>query len=407
MRMDRCRRVLGIPLGTDDMVDAFRRLGLQCGRSEEALAVTPPSYRFDLEREEDLIEEVARLYGYARIPAHAPIAPARMRSPAETRRSPHAVRTLMSSLGYQELVNYSFVDAQWERDFAGNASPVAVLNPISAQMSVMRSSLIGGLVATLVYNLNRKASRVRVFEIGRVFRRDLDVRDGPLTVQGIAQPTSLAGLAYGSADDEQWAMASRQVDFYDVKGDVERLFAPGWVGFEPAVHPALHPGRSARIVVEGHGIGVLGELHPRLQQQYELPKSAVVFEIELEPLLRRSLPVVQEISKFQLLQRDIAVIVDETVNFAAMEAAIRTRSRTDDRLSALAELRLFDVYRPQQATRGGLEAGPNTLLNKEKSLAIRVVLQHTEKPLSDTDADAAVTAIVEELGKRFGARLRQ
>jgi phenylalanyl-tRNA synthetase beta chain len=226
-------------------------------------------------------------------------------------------------------------------------------------------------------------------------------------VKGIAQPSCVAGLAYGGADDEQWGMATRAVDFYDIKGDVERLFAPDTVSFEAAIHPALHPGRSARIVVEGRDIGVIGELHPRLQQQYELPKSAIVFEIELEPLMRRNLPAVREIPKFQPLQRDIAVIVDESVAFAAMEAAIRTRSRTDDRLSALAELRLFDVYRPQQTVQGAEKASANALLNKEKSLAIRVVLQHTEKALSDTDADAAVTAIVEELGQRFGARLRQ
>jgi len=249
--------------------------------------VTPPSYRFDLEREEDLIEEVARLYGFARIPAHAPLAAARMRSRAETRRSPHAVRTLLATLGYQELVNYSFVDVQWERDFAANADPIAVLNPISAQMSVMRSSLMGGLVATLVYNLNRKASHARLFEIGRVFRRDASVVDGPLAVQGVAQPACVAGLVYGNADDEQWAVTARPVDYFDVKGDVERLFAPAAVGFEPEAHPALHPGRSARIVFEGRSIGIVGELHPRLQQQYELPKSAVLFQLELEPLLQR------------------------------------------------------------------------------------------------------------------------
>ena len=407
MRVERCRRVLGIPLSTDDMAGAFARLGLRCGMADDGFVVTPPSYRFDLEREEDLIEEVARLYGFARIPAHAPLAAARMRSRAETCRSPHAVRTLLATLGYQELVNYSFVDAQWERDFAANADPIAVLNPISAQMSVMRSSLFGGLVATLVYNLNRKATHARLFEIGRVFSRDATVVDGPLAVQGVAQPTCVAGLAYGNADDEQWAVPARPVDFFDVKGDVERLFAPAAVSFEPEEHPALHPGRSARIVFEGRSVGIVGELHPRLQQQYELPRSAVLFQLELEPLLQRSLPAVREIPKFQPLQRDIAVIVDEQVAYAAIEAAIDTRSRTDERLSTLTEVRLFDVYRPRPTAGVAGGAGANALLNKDKSLAIRVVLQDTEKPLSDTDADAAVTAIVEELGQRFGARLRQ
>jgi phenylalanyl-tRNA synthetase beta chain len=407
MRAERCRQVLGIPLSADEMAEAFARLGLQFTRSESAFVVTPPSFRFDLEREEDLIEEVARLYGYARIPAHAPLAPARMGMRTETRRSPHAVRALLSTLGYQELVNYSFVDADWERDFGGNADSIAVLNPISAQMSVMRSSLFGGLVATLVHNLNRKATRVRVFEIGRVFRRDASVEDGPLAVHGVAQPTCVAGLAYGSADDEQWATPARAVDYFDVKADVERLFAPAVVGFERAPHPALHPGRSARIVFGGHEIGVIGELHPRLQQKYELPKGAVLFQAELEPVLQRALPDVRDVPKFQALQRDIAVIVDEDLSFAAVQAAIDARSCADGRLSALTELRLFDVYRPRQTTGTAVGAGANALLNKEKSLAIRIVLQDTEKPLSDTDADSAVAAVVEELARRFGARLRQ
>jgi phenylalanyl-tRNA synthetase beta chain len=407
MRAERCRRVMGIPLGADEMADAFARLGLQFSRSEAGFVVTPPTYRFDLEREEDLIEEVARLYGYERIPAHAPVAAARMRTQPETRRSPHDVRRLLAILGYQELINYSFVDAQWERDFTATEDPISVLNPISAQMSVMRSSLFGGLVSTLVYNLNRKATRVRLFEIGRVFRREADVEDGPLAVRGIAQPPSLAGLAYGSADDEQWATPTRPVDFFDVKGDVERLFAPGRVEFERWPHPALHPGRSARIVLDGREIGVLGELHPRLQLKYELPKGAVLFQVELEPLLERALPEVRDVPKFQALQRDIAVILNEDVPFAAVRTAIDVRSRSDGRLSALKEVRLFDVYRPRQmvGTAAGVDA--NALLNKEKSLAIRIVLQDTQNPLSDTDADAAVAAVVEELAQRFGARLRQ
>jgi phenylalanyl-tRNA synthetase beta chain len=216
----------------------------------------------------------------------------------------------------------------------------------------------------------------------------------------------VAGLAYGSADDEQWSIRSRGVDFYDVKGDVERLFAPRRIRFERSTHRALHPGRGADIVLDGKRIGAIGELHPRLQQRYELPQPAVVFEIELEPLLRQGLPEVQALSKFQPLQRDIAIVVDERVPYADIEAAIDSRSREDRRLSALSDLRLFDVYRPRSAE-ATVEAGANALLNKDKSLAIRIVLQDTEKALSDTDADGAVAAVVEELTQRFGARLRQ
>jgi phenylalanyl-tRNA synthetase beta chain len=255
-------------------------------------------------------------------------------------------------------------------------------------------------------NLNRKVNRARLFEIGRVFRRDPAAADGPLAVQGIAQPTCVAGLAYGPTDDEQWGTATREVDYYDVKGDVERLFAPMPVEFFPATHGALHPGRSARIELEGRTVGVLGELHPRLQQKYELPRTAVLFELELEPLLTRSLPQVRELSKFQPLQRDIAIVVDESVSYRQIRAAIDSRSRSDGRLSALREVRLFDVYRPRTSAATTLEVSANALLNKEKSLAFRIFLQDTARPLSDTDADAAVAAVVEELALRFGARQR-
>jgi len=407
MRVGRCRRVLGVPLAADDMAAAFKRLGLAFHRSETAFIVTPPSWRFDLEREEDLIEEVARLHGYARIPAQPPLAPARMRERPEALRSSHAVRDTLAALGYQELINYAFVPQQWEQDFAANDAAIAVLNPIAAQMSVMRSSLIGGLVATLRYNLNRKVARVRIFEIGRVFARDAAIEEGPLQVQGIAQPTCVAGLAYGSADDEQWGSTTRDVDFYDVKGDVERLCAPLAVRFEPVQHPALHPGRSARILIDGRDVGFIGELHPKWQQRYELPRAAVVFHVELAPLLVRPLPALREVSRFQAIQRDIAVMVDEALPYAAIESAIDDLSRRDDRLSALAEVRLFDVYRARAGSSESREANANTLLNKEKSLAIRLVLQDTGRPLSDADADAAVTAVVEELARRFHARLRQ
>jgi phenylalanyl-tRNA synthetase beta chain len=239
-----------------------------------------------------------------------------------------------------------------------------------------------------------------------VFHRDPAAVEGPLSVAGVTQPLMAAGLAYGPPDDEQWSIRSRGVDFYDVKGDVERLFAPRRIRFERSTRRALHPGRGADIMLDGKRIGVIGELHPRLQQRYELPQPAVVFEVELEPLLQQGIPEVRPVPKFQPLQRDIAVVVDERVPYADIEAAIDSRSRVDRRLSALSDLLLFDVYRPRSAE-PTVEAGANALLNKEKSLAIRIVLQDTEKALGDTDADGAVAAVVEELTQRFGARLRQ
>jgi phenylalanyl-tRNA synthetase beta chain len=407
MRVERCRRVLGIPIDAKDMADAFRRLGLAFEAQADRFVVTPPSYRFDLEIEEDLIEEVARLFGFERIPSDPPRAAAQMRMRREEQRSMHDVRRALARDGYQELVNYSFVDAAWEQDFAGNPDPIRVLNPIASQMSVMRTTLLGGLVASLGYNLNRKQNRARLFEVGRVFLRDPEVPDGPLAVRGIAQPTVVSGVAYGPAEDEQWGVATRDVDFHDVKGDLERLFAPVPVRFVRAEHPALHPGRSAFVEADGATVGIIGELHPKLQLKYELPKAAVVFEVDLAPLLARPLPRFNPVSKFQPVMRDISISVDDALPVAVIEDAVAVMAREDSRLSALREFRLFDVYRPRTDSSKVAEASANALLNKEKSLAFRMVLQDTERPLNDDDADAAVGAIVEGLEKQCGARLRR
>jgi phenylalanyl-tRNA synthetase beta chain len=406
MRIARCRRVLGMPIEPEAMADAFARLGLRFERAADRFIVTPPSYRFDLEIEEDLIEEVARLVGFEQIPAHPPRGPQAMRSEREERRSVHEVRRAFARGGYQELVTYSFVEPSWERDFAGNANPIAVLNPIASQMAVMRSTLVGSLVAALAYNLNRKVGRARFFEIARVYLRDDQVADGPLAVHGVAQPTCVAGLAYGSPDDEQWSMPPRDVDFYDVKGDVERLFAPRDVRFVPGEHPALHPGRGAFVEIDGETVGFVGELHPRLQQAFELAKPPIVFELDLAPVLARPVPRFEGVSKFQPVIRDVSVTVPAEVAVGAIEDEIRGLSRTDGRLSALRELSLFDVYRAPSDSSKVAGASANALLNKEKSLAFRVILQDTGRALTDEDANSAVAAVVEAVEQRFGGRLR-
>ena len=408
MRTDRCCKVLGVPIGDDEMEQVFRRLGLAFTRSADAFLVTAPPYRFDLAIEEDLIEEVARLWGFERIPAHPPCTRAAMRAVREDRRSPHALRSELARAGYQELVNFSFVDPDWERDFAGNQAPIRVLNPIAAQFAVMRSSLIGGLVSILKYNLNRKASRVRVFEIGRVFLRDPTAGDGPLTVAGTSQPTRVGGLAYGLAVDEQWGERKREIDFFDVKGDIERLIDTESLRFNAATHPALHPGRAARIELDGRELGWIGELHPRWQHKYELPKAPIVFELDAEVLLAAHVPVAQPVPRFPAVIRDLALIVDERVNVQRIVDAVQELRRTDERLSSLREFRLFDLYRASVADSSKVAGvGANALLNKEKNLAFRIVLQDTERTLSDADVDASIALVVAGLAARVGARLRQ
>jgi len=409
MRGARLRKLLGVEIGDEEIAAVFRRLGLPFERAPDRFVVEPPPHRFDLEIEEDLIEEVARLHGFERIADEPPLARQRMRAQPETLRPLHALRLAMAASGYQELVNYSFVDEAWERDFAGNDAPIRLLNPIASQLAVMRSTLVGSLVAALKYNLNRGASRVRVFELGRVFVADASIADGPLSVPGIAQPQRLGALAYGPVVGEQWGLPARDVDFFDVKGEVERLLA-GVVDlrFVAARHPALHPGRGARIEVGDRAIGWIGELHPRLQQRYELPRPSIVFELDAAALQSMRLPRAQPVPRFPAVERDVALWFDAAVALQQVNEVVEALRRRDRRLDCLRGFRLFDLYRPSVGDDGApSRVAANALLDKEKSLAFRIRLQDTERTLSDADADAAVAAIVDELGARLGARLRQ
>ncbi len=399
MRLARCHRVLGVPVTQAEVAKIFASLGLEYTVEGDDFVVTPPSYRFDLELEEDLIEEVARIYGFENIPAVPPMARAKMFSQPEIRRGNHALRRLAAAQDYQEVVNYSFVEADWERDYAGNDSPVRLVNPIASHLSVMRSSLIGGLVANIRHNANRKQSRVRVFELGRVFLRDASVQDGPLEVAGVRQPLKLAGAAWGPAVEEQWGAATRQVDFFDVKMDVQALFgARGQrLRFEAAVHPALHPGRSARIELDGREVGWIGELHPRWAQQADLAHAPVVFELDVAALSEGELPQVRELSRQPVLMRDLALWVDAQVSVQSMLDTVAAAVKADPQLAVVQDVRLFDVWR--EKPQGG---EPVT----EKSLAFRFWLQDTEVTLDEARVADCLARIKDALVAAHGARQR-
>jgi len=393
MRVARAHKVIGVPVPADQIADIFDRLGLKAARegrgANEVFVVTPPSFRFDIEIEEDLIEEVARVHGFERIPAHPPIAPALMRAEPERERSLHTVRHLLAACDYHEVINFSFVEAAWEADFAGNTAPIGLLNPIASHLAVMRSSLLGGLVANVRHNLNRKISRVRVFEIGRTYLRDPAMADGEHDVAGVCQPTRIGAIAYGTALEEQWGERARAVDFFDLKGDIEALLAPLHARFEAGLHPALHPGRSARVMLGGTPIGWVGELHPRWQQKYELPSAPVLFELDAASVLALDLPRYGEVSRFPPVIRDLAVLVPEA---ATAQALLDELERSPP--AAVQAIRLFDEYRGK-----GIEKGL-------KSLAFRVVMQDTAKTLTDGEADAAMVQLTQVLAAKFGARLR-
>ncbi|NYH98647.1 phenylalanine--tRNA ligase subunit beta [Cupriavidus plantarum] len=402
LRVARAERILGIELSAAEIADVFQRLNLPFTRTQgadgEVFEVTPPSYRFDIEIEEDLIEEVARIYGFERIPARPPIAENEMRPTNEGRRSQHVVRHAIAARDYQEVINFAFVEEKWERDFAANDNPIRLLNPIASQLAVMRSTLIGGLVDKVRYNLNRKAARVRLFEVGRVFHRDPKAADGGLTVAGYDQPMMAAGIAYGPAFEEQWGVPTRAVDFFDVKGDVEALFHPHVSRFEAVAHPALHPGRAARVIVGGKAVGVVGELHPRWLQEYELTQAPVVFELDLQALRDVGLPTYTEISRFPAAVRDLAVVVRQTIRVQDMIDSMREALDKADLGRYCQSLVLFDEFRPKAASAA--------IGADEKSLAFRLTLQDTGATLQDETVDQAVRAMVDALAAAFDARLR-
>ncbi len=394
LRVARASKVIGMPVTAAQCLDAFKRLGLPAAEQGGVVTVTPPAYRFDINIEEDLIEEVVRMVGFNHLPATAPIAPIEPKAHSESQRSRFAVRHALANLGYQETINFSFVQERWEAELAGNTNPIKLLNPIASQLSVMRSSLLGSLLQVLKYNLDRKVTRVRVFELGRVFARDASVAASDSSVAGIDQPLRVAGLAFGGAVQRQWSAKEAAADFFDMKGDVESLLAPQTAEFVAAEHPAMHPGRSAKIVLNGVDIGFVGELHPKWRQGYELPQAPVLFELDLAAVMQRHLPASKGVAKFQPVERDIAVIVKESVGHAALMAAIHAAPTQ----GLLSDALLFDVYRPKEAA-AGMEQG-------EKSLAVRLTLESQDATLTEVQIEAAVAAILAQLQSNVGARLR-
>jgi len=400
LRLARCHRVLGVAVPAEEVAQIFTRLGLPFTREGDDFVVQPPSYRFDLAIEEDLIEEVARIHGFESIPDVPPTARAKMRAQPETRRGLHGLRRQVAARDYQEVINYSFVEADWERDYAGNETPVRLVNPIASHLSVMRSSLIAGLVAIVRHNVNRKQSRVRLFELGRVFTRDAAAVDAELSVAGVTQPLKLAGVAWGPAMAEQWAERVRQVDFYDVKMDVEALFGAraAKLCFVAQAHPALHPGRSARIELDGRAIGCIGELHPRWVQQAELAHAPVVFELDVEALQAGELPQVRDLSRQPVVVRDLALWVATATPAQALLDTIAATVRADAQLAVVQDVRLFDVWREKTE--------PGQPAPAEKSLAFRFWLQDTEVTLDEARVSDCLARIRDALAAAHGARLR-
>lgn len=395
MRLDRCNRVLGIPVSAEEVSQVFSGLGFEYTLDDGVYTVTSPSYRFDLRIEEDLIEEVARIYGFERIPDLAPKAPAEMLVQPESLKGPHALREQVAALDYQEVINFAFVEEAWEQNYAGNTDPIRLLNPIASQLAVMRSSLLGGLLANIEHNARHRQTRVRVFELGKVFMRDASVKDGDLTVAGVHQPVRLAGAAWGPAYPEQWGVKTRAVDFFDVKADIENLFGVRAAGlrFIADTHPALHPGRCARIELDGKDAGWVGELHPQWLQQLDINSAPVLFELDAELLSESPMPEVQRQSRQPVVQRDLAFWVDTTVSYQQITDTLRSTIQNHTDLSLVKNFRLFDVWKADaQAT--------------EQSLAMRFWLQDAEATLDDAKVEHIMQIILDALVQAHQIRQR-
>ena len=397
LRVARASKVIGMPLTQAQCLDALQRLGLDVTQSDGVLTLVPPSYRFDLQIEEDLIEEVARMVGYDHLPHTPPLAPITAKIRPEAQRSPFAVRRSLAALGYQETINFSFVEESWEHGLAGNAHPIKLLNPIASQMSVMRSSLLGSLLQVLKFNQARKQARVRVFELGRVFLRDATVKSTDTTVEGFHQPMRVAGLASGSAQALQWGCKEKGVDFFDVKGDVQALLAPLQAEFAPGNHPAMHPGRCAQVMLHGQAIGFVGELHPQWRQLFDLTQAPILFELDLDAVLQRRVAEFKTVSKLQPVQRDIAVVVADDVTHAALMSAIWAAPTQ----GLLRDAQLFDVYRPKSGKDTASDDSSN-----DRSLAVRLTLNSDEATLSEEQIESSVKAVVDQLTSTVGARQR-
>jgi phenylalanyl-tRNA synthetase beta chain len=396
LRRARVARVLGITLDDAEIERILTALGMRVEAQADGWRVTPPSRRFDIEREEDLVEEVARIHGYDAIPASLPAGAPPAPQDDESVVSASAVAAALAARGYHEAICYAFVDPRLLETWQLDARAIPLANPLSADLAVMRTSLLPGLAEALKRNRNRQQARVRLFESGVVFARPEASGGGRGTGAAEAAPLEtvmLAAAACGSARAEQWGEPKRALDFFDIKGDLEALLAlsgnpEAWSFDTRDLPPWLHPGRSARVLRGGLAVGVVGALHPALQRQLDLPETCV-FEVEFEALRERPIPEARALPHFPWIRRDIAVEVAESVEWAQVARAVRSGLPT-----MVNEPVLFDCFR-----------GPG-LSEGRKSLAIGLILQDSSRTLTDQDADRSVAEVVKLLESEFGARLR-
>lgn len=382
LRAERLHQLLGMAPRSTQVSAILRALGMRPAPVKGGWRVTPPSYRFDLAIEVDVVEEVARVFGYERVSAALPrFAPTGGRVPA-TRVPASRLRAVLVDRDYHEAVTYSFVDPDLQA-MLDAAPPLRLANPIASNLAVMRTNLWPGLIQALVYNQNRQQERVRLFEIGRRFR-SMDPATG--------QDYRVAGAVTGTVFPEQWGVSPRAVDFFDVKGDVEALMAAAGAvaSYRRSAHPALHPGQAAEVWLDGQAVGEVGRLHPEIQARLGLDRPVYVFELQLAAIEQRSEPIYREVSRFPAIRRDLSIVLDAAVPAQDVMAEV---ARVAGNL--LVNLHLFDEYRGE-----GIDSG-------RKSLALALTMQDTSRTLKEEVVEEMVASVVSALHATFGAQLRQ
>ncbi|WP_086932427.1 phenylalanine--tRNA ligase subunit beta [Agarilytica rhodophyticola] len=374
---------LGMAMEASDVEDIFDRLGfLLEGKDNNGWSFKAPSYRFDVAIEEDLLEELARIYGYNRLPIAPVKLDATLPRVTETQVSVSSIERQLVGRGYQEVITYSFIDPKLQKMFDDKSTPTELLNPISADMAVMRTSIVPGLVSTLLHNINRQKSRVRIFEKGLRFIPDAN---------GLQQTRGLSGLIYGARAALDWNADKRDVDFYDIKGDVESIlsFCGKPITFQATQRTALHPGQTAEILIEDKVVGYIGALHPGVTQELEIPKSVYVFELTLDDILESHVAAFEAISKFPEVSRDLAVLVPRELPVSELEICI-TRQAGE----YLKNLKVFDVYSGE-----GIDP-------QRKSVAFNLTFQHPSRTLNEEEINNPMASVVKRLEEQFDARLR-
>jgi phenylalanyl-tRNA synthetase beta chain len=384
LRRERLDKLLGTVIDGAEVESILKGLGLEVDGASDGWDIVPPRYRFDIAIEADLIEEVARIHGYDSIPETTAFSQSGLETVTETQVDVEKVAATLVARDYQEVVSYSFIDADANTAFTGEQSELVLSNPISSEMSVMRASLLPGIVAAASANNARQQDRVRMYEISKSFHGSLGNH---------TEVVRIAGVATGALFAEQWGSKSESLDFFDIKGDLEALLAlaadTAEISFESTEHAALQPGQAAKVMRAGDEIGVLGKLHPQLAKRFDLKRAVFVFELDAAKTLASQAPSAAPVSRFPAIRRDIAVIVDDAVSASELVAAAAESSP-----DLIQDVRIFDIY-----TGAGIEAG-------RKSVAIGLILQETSRTLTDDDADAAMAAAVKKLQDKFAAVLR-